>query len=78
MALRIFTAVNVWGDSAMSASQMAADVIGVNSETARRWAADYYMVLVVFDPSDIDDEMPDGTPLLELYEYMHTIICNCS
>ena len=51
IALRIFnTAVDVWGDGIMSASQKAADVVGVNRETERRWAADYYLVLVDFDP----------------------------
>ena len=33
--------------------------MGVSGETVRRWAADYYILLTDFDPSDIDDELID-------------------
>ena len=60
MALKIFnTALTVWGDGIMDASRKAADVMGVSGETVRRWAADYYILLIDFDPSDIDDELID-------------------
>ncbi len=56
-ALKVFsTAVHMWGNGTLDASQKAADVTGVNVATVRRWAANYYLLLVSVQPCEVDDD----------------------
>ena len=58
LALKVFqTAILMWGEGVMEASQRAADVSGNSVWSVRKWAADYHMSLNDIPSHEIDDDI---------------------